>query len=138
MGTMSLWRRVLFRLGLLNDPGPRTYELNEDLAVTLTRLARHEGRPEDELLADLVTAGLTRYYSQDELWRQWQSLSPREQDVAALACLGYTNRQIAARLNISSETVKSRLHNALQKLNLHKRTELRLLLAEWDFSRWES
>lgn len=134
---MSLWHRLLYWLGLRQDPGPRYYELDGSLHATLVTLAEYEGRPERELVADLLTSSLTHYYSTDELWRRWKSLTPREQDAAALACLGYTNREIAARLHISPETVKSRLSSALRKFNMRKRTELRLLLAEWDFSAWE-
>jgi len=134
---MSLWHRLLYWLDLRPNPGPRYYEVNESLYTTLATLAAHEGRPEDELAADLLAAGLTQYYSTDELWKRWQSLSPREQDVAALAFLGYTNRQIAARLGISAETVKTHLRNALIKFGLHSRSQLRLLLADWDFSAWE-
>jgi DNA-binding CsgD family transcriptional regulator len=107
------------------------------MQVTLTTLSRHDGRPEDDLIHDLLAAGLTQYYESEDLWRKWQSLSPREQDVAALVCLGFTNRETASRLNISPETVKSRLRNVLRKFNLHKRTDLRLLLANWDFSAWQ-
>ena len=65
------------------------------------------------------------------------SLTPREQDVAALACLGYTNRQIAARLGISPDTVKTHVRNLLHKFELHSKDELRSLLQDWDFSAWE-
>ena len=68
---------------------------------------------------------------------KWRALTPREQDVAALACLGFTNREIAARLNIAPDTVKSRLQNVLRKFNIHKRTDLRVMLADWDFSAWQ-
>jgi DNA-binding CsgD family transcriptional regulator len=36
------------------------------------------------------------------LYERWQKLSLREQDVTALTCLGYTNRQIAAKQASSS------------------------------------
>jgi DNA-binding CsgD family transcriptional regulator len=64
-------------------------------------------------------------------------LSPREQQVAALVCLNYSNAQIAARLNISQSTVKTHVSNALRKFGLQRRTDLRLALAEWDFSAFE-
>jgi DNA-binding CsgD family transcriptional regulator len=133
---MFLWHRLLYWLGLRADPGPRYYEIAESLHTALANLAAHEGCPEDELAANLLAAGLTQYYTTDELWQCWQSLSPREQDVSALACQGHTNRQIAARLGISAETVKTHLRNALIKFGLHSRSQLRLLLADWDFSAW--
>ena len=60
-----------------------------------------------------------------------------EKEEAALVCIGYTKREIGARLNISPETVKDRLESALIKFNITKRTELRRLFANWDFSAWE-
>jgi DNA-binding CsgD family transcriptional regulator len=134
---MSRWTRFLHWLGLRPDPGPRYYELAGDLHVTLATLATHEGRSEQELAADLLAAGLTHYYTSDDTWQRWQTLSPREQDVAALACLGYANKQIGLRLGISGETVKTHMHNLLVKFNLHTRSELSLVLREWDFSAWE-
>jgi len=107
------------------------------MQITLTTLAQYEGRPEDELIQDLVVAGLTQYYESEDLWRKWRSLTPREQDVAALVCLEFTNREIAARLNFSLDTIKSRLRNILRKFNIHKRTDLRMMLADWDFTAWQ-
>jgi len=134
---MSIWHKFLWLIGKRPDSGPRTYELSESLQVTLDTIATQEGRPVNELLPDLLAAGLTQYRSFEELWNKWVSLTPREQDVAALACLGYTNREIGKRLNISPETVKVRLRNALAKFGLTKRSELRMLLSGWDFTAWE-
>jgi DNA-binding CsgD family transcriptional regulator len=136
---MSIWDRFLYLIGLRQTSGPRTYhvDVSDSFQVTLSTLASDEGRPEHELIPELLTAGLTQYISNDRLFKKWESLSPREKDVAALACLGYTNREIAVRLNISPETVKDRIGTALQKFHLAKRTELRVLLANWDFSIWD-
>jgi DNA-binding NarL/FixJ family response regulator len=134
---MSIWRRLLSLIGLRPISAPRKYLVSESMQVTLATLAQHEGRPEDELIQDLVAAGLTQYYESEDLWGKWRALTPREQDVAALACLGFTNREIAARLNIAPDTVKSRLQNVLRKFNIHKRTDLRVMLADWDFSAWQ-
>jgi DNA-binding CsgD family transcriptional regulator len=135
---MSIWRRFLNWIGLRPTPGTRKYEISETLQVTLSTIAKHEGRPEDELLPDILAAGLSQYVSKDKLWNIWVSLSEREQAVAALACLGYTNREIGARLNISHETVKARLQKALMKFGLTSRSQLRMLLEEWDFSEFEA
>ncbi len=134
---MSIWRRLLNLIGLRPKTGSRTYEISESLQVTLATIAQHEGRPEDELLPDILAAGLTQYISKDKLWNRWNSLTAREQDVAAFVCLGYTNREIGKRLNISAETVKVRLQRVLVKYGLSSRTQLRMLLEEWDFSEWE-
>ena len=136
---MSIWDRLLYLMGKRPTPDPRTYhlELSESLQVSLSTLASDEGRPEHELIPELLNAGLTQYSSNERLWKKWESLSTREKEVAALVCLGHTNREIAARLNISPETVKDRLETALRKFHLTKRTELRVLLAHWDFGEFE-
>ena len=137
MVRMSIWRKMLSLVGLRPISAPRKYGLTESMQVTLTTLSQHDGRPEEELIQDLLAAGLTHYYSSDELWKKWESLSPREQEVAAHVCLGDTNKQIAQKLSISPETVKSHVRNVLIKFNLGSRSELRLSLHEWDFSSWE-
>ena len=134
---MSIWRRILSVIGLRPISAPRKYKVSESMQVTLTTLSQHEGRPEDDLIQDLLAAGLTQYYSSDVLSNQWETLSPRERDVAALVCLGYTNKEIGRRLNISPQTVKTHLRNVLIKFNLHTRSELKLSLQGWDFCAWE-
>jgi DNA-binding CsgD family transcriptional regulator len=54
-----------------------------------------------------------------------------------LVCLDYTNRDIANRLVISIDTARSHVRNILYKFNLHSKGELRVVLADWDFSAWE-
>ena len=133
---MSIWQRFLYLIGKRPTPGPRTYEITESLQVTLSTLAQHEGRPEHELIPDLLAAGLNQYRSVEKLWPRWESLSPRERDIAALTCLGYTNRQISARLSLSPETIKTHVRNVLLKFDVKSKAELRHILADWDFSGW--
>lgn len=133
---MSIWRWIIQRFHLHSMPDPRNYGLEDDLHLTLRSLADQEGLREDDLTADLVARGLSQYYSLDDLQQTWETLTSREMDVAALACLGYTNPQIALRLGISLETVKSHLRSILFKFQLHSKGELRLVLAGWDFSGW--
>ena len=133
---MSIWQRFLYLIGKRPTPGPRTYEITESLHVTLSTLAQHEGRPEHELIPDLLAAGLNQYRSVEQLWPKWESLSPRERDIAALTCLGYTNRQISARLSLSPETIKTHVRNVLLKFDVKSKAELRHILAGWDFSGW--
>lgn len=51
-------------------------------------------------------------------------LSRRENDIALLAVDGFTNKQIAAQLFISENTVKSSLKNIFTKLNIKSRRDL--------------
>lgn len=120
-------------------PDPRRYhvEISDNLKVTLSTIAKDEGRPESELIPELLNAGLTQYTSSERLWNKWQTLSLREKDVVAFVCLGYTNQEIALRMNISPNTVKDRLSSVFRKFNIHKRNDLRMLFSLWDFGEWE-
>jgi len=105
--------------------------------MALMDLAEQEQRPAQEVQAALLITALAQRQTHRELYKRWQSLSPREREATALACRGYTNRQIAARLGVSEETVKTHVRNALVKFNLHGKSELRMALGDWDFSEWE-
>jgi DNA-binding CsgD family transcriptional regulator len=133
---MSIWKRFLQKIGLRSNTGPRTFMISESLHTTLITLAQHEGRPEDDFAQELLAAGLTAYYSVEELWKKWETLTPREKEVTALVCLGYTNRQAAARMSVTPETVKFHVHNVLEKYGIKSRSQLQQLLSSWDWSAW--
>lgn len=63
----------------------------------------------------------------------WRSLTPREQQIAAMICQHLSNRQIAQRLVVSPNTVKGHVHRVLSKFGVHSKAELRQALADWDF-----
>ena len=131
---MSILQRLLYWIGLRSDPGPRKYEVETPLHVSLTTLAQSEGRPVHELFPDIVAAGLTQYSTNDRLWKKWETLTSREQQVTAWACLEYTNRQMAARMGVTEATVKFHLGNVYSKLRVKNRTALRQKFAGWDFT----
>ncbi len=134
---MSLWQRLL-RLFGFSRPSRLNLEVNEDLIHSLQDLAQREKRTQKELAAELLSMALVQRDAAETYLRRWATLSRREQQVTALICLGYTNRQIATRLVLSQETVKTHAHNALLKLNVRNRAELRRALADWDFSAWDT
>ena len=51
-------------------------------------------------------------------------MTSREQDVISHIAAGKSNKEIASELNIAVYTVKSHVHNILEKLALHTRLEL--------------
>jgi DNA-binding CsgD family transcriptional regulator len=133
---MFLLERLLRTLGY--HPTPRlSFHTEQALLDSLQELADEEQRPREQLMTDLLAQGVARRRASQVNLRRWEALSAREQQVAALVCLNYTNRQIGMRLSISPETVKSHVHNLLSKFELHTKVELRQLLADWDFSAWE-
>jgi DNA-binding CsgD family transcriptional regulator len=132
----KLFGAWLGRLGLLRKSGQRYYELDEHLYKQVLALAKQEQRQPEEVQADLLKQALEQNQDRDEYLKCWDELSRRERDACALTCLGYTNREIAARLGIAPDTVKSYLRLALPKFHVHSKNELKILLRDWNFSDW--
>ena len=135
---MSIWHvfKNIFRPEI-SSTTRRSFALDGELLLSLERLALYRGSTPRQLAADLLARELQSVEVERETWQKWQSLTEREQQVAALVCLQYRTSQIAARLQIAQETVRSHVHNILNKLELTNRIALRQLLADWDFSNWE-
>ncbi len=134
---LRFWYRLLGDLGLRKSR-ERYYELDEELLPSLKDLAAREERPEKEILSELVSQGLLQRQKADQRVRLWSQLSRREQQVVALACLGYTNPEIAGRLVLSPETVRTYARSAMHKFGVRTKAQLRQVLEEWDFSTWDS
>jgi DNA-binding CsgD family transcriptional regulator len=130
---MSFWHRLLHALGF-QPPPERVYYLDDDLVQSLQELAEQELRPEDEVAADLITDAFIRRLAFMDLQRRWRSLSPREQQATMLVCQNYTTDEVAAEMMISPNTVKTHVHNSMLKFAVHSRSELRRLLADFDFT----
>jgi two-component system nitrate/nitrite response regulator NarL len=58
------------------------------------------------------------------------ALTPREMEIAAQACRGLSNRDIARQLGAGEGTVKIHLHNIFQKLRITNRTALAAIYFE--------
>ena len=132
----KIWRELLYRLGFKR----RTQcllQLDEELIQALRAVAQEEQRTEDEVVARLLSSSLAYRQQAAVNLRNWDILSDREKQVAALVCLRYTNRQIAGMLHLSPETIKSHVQSVLRKFGLRRKEDLRLLLNQWDFSDWD-
>jgi DNA-binding NarL/FixJ family response regulator len=134
---MSLLNRLLIHLGVRQESVPYQSQQVESFRSLITELAQQEQRSEEEIHADLLASALAQRNTSQDLWTRWNSLSPREQDVAALICLGYTNGQIAARLGVSQTTINTHNRHILTKFKLHGKAELRMALQEWNFREWD-
>jgi DNA-binding CsgD family transcriptional regulator len=134
---MPFLNNLLQALGLINPPTQRQFELSESLQIWLEELAAQECRPVEEVTTDLIQQALELRQAASANLQRWRELSPRQQDIAALTCLGYTNQQIAIRLHLSPETIKTHLRAVLQKYGVKTKFELRQLLADLDFSAFE-
>jgi DNA-binding CsgD family transcriptional regulator len=133
---VHFFERLLYRLGFLSNPQVIRFELDEPAQEMLLFMAEQQNLSPEEMAEVLLRGALfDRQQTQAQL-AAWKMLTAREQEVAAQTCLGYTNRQIAAQLGLSPETVKSHLRSLLRKLGLHSKEELRQALDGLDFSAW--
>lgn len=110
--------------------------VSDALIAGLEAVAKKEGCAPDEAILLLLTRGLEHYHQAARDQRGWEALSDREKQTAALVCRGMTNRQIAATLVISPETVKTHLRHVFRKFGICSRRELRSKLRGWDLSQW--
>ena len=75
-------------------------------------------------VSDKVVEGYIGLKKGDRETTSWDSLSTREKEVMKLIAEGYTNREIAAYLYISSKTVEKHRANLMNKLGVHSVAEL--------------
>ena len=113
--------------------------VDEELLSILEELAAGQEYGLEELAAILLKKAVVEQYQTTSLNMQhWQSLSQRQQEVAALACLGFANQEIAEKLGISLTTVKAHMREILRKFNVRGRHQLRYILRRWDFSGFDN
>jgi DNA-binding NarL/FixJ family response regulator len=94
--------------------GARAYLLKDQVNTDLPEVIRavHAGQ---KRIPPEVAAELAEHTAEDEL-------SSREIDVLRLVAAGNTNKEIASKLFIAEETVKSHVTNILAKLHANDRT----------------
>ena len=131
----SLWERLIDRLGLMKLP-KRLYRFEDELAWSLQSMAELEQRPEEQVAAELLTFAIDYHKKNANRLADWERLTRREQQVAVLVCLKFSNVEIAERLQISPETVRSHLRSAIRKFKVRRKADLLIVLADWDFSAW--
>jgi DNA-binding CsgD family transcriptional regulator len=138
---MFLFQRVLrkVRAWFKREPSaaPTTFNLDIETLRSIEYIAELEQRTPEDVANQILEDVLRNHQAQQENWQKWQALTPREQEVAALICLNYTSRQIAAKLHISPETVKTHVEHILMKFDVSDRNALRVLLSHWSFSDWD-
>ena len=132
---MTVWDQIHRVLGLKTHSRSPFID-NPELLALLAQLAAEEGRGLEGLIEELLYDAIAERYTAVENFEPWQKLTPRERQAAALACLGYTNQEIADRMVISSNTVKTHLRQVLRKFNVNSKSQLREVLTGWDFQGW--
>jgi DNA-binding CsgD family transcriptional regulator len=132
---MSIWNWLLSWIGLRTDTRSRSSQ-NTKIRLQVSQIAEREGRPEPEIVTQLLVAGLQKYYSRMEVMSKWESLSPRQKEVAILIEKGMTNEEIAKRLSISNETIKTHVANILRKFSVNEKSEVRHMLRVMKKNHW--
>ena len=95
----------------------------EELVKTIRSVAQGQAVLFPSSLTSLVSFLTNAPESVREPAPVTERLSEREQEVLELVALGNTNRQIAEKLVVAESTVRSHLHNILDKLQLTNRVQ---------------
>jgi DNA-binding CsgD family transcriptional regulator len=127
-------KRFLQRLK--SGSSSRVFLKDVEMVMQIRKVAEQQGRSENDIFQDMIKAGMDSFAMHEDSVRRWNSLTPREQEVVALVCLGQRNYEIADILSIAPETVKSHLQNIFIKFDLRSRRDLRVVLKDWDFASW--
>jgi DNA-binding NarL/FixJ family response regulator len=104
-------------------------EINPDeLIHIIRRVARGEHPINENLTARPKLAEQVLHQFQELSWRSETEgfiapLTPREMEILNYIAQGYLNKQIAAELDISEQTIKNHVTSILRKLNANARTE---------------
>jgi two-component system, NarL family, response regulator DegU len=104
-------------------------EVSADRIIeTIRRVARGEHPINESLtdrpkLAEHVLQQFQELSSKNEAEAFISPLTPREIEILEFIAKGYLNKQIAAELGISEQTIKNHVTSILRKLNANARTE---------------
>ena len=135
---MVLFQRIIHAVrGWFKPRQNPNFTLDVHTIRSLEFLAEQEQRTPEDIANQILGDAFRSHQAQGENWLRWQSLTPREQEITALICLNYTSRQIATKLTISPETVKTHAEHILIKFGVADRNAIRMLLNGWDFSAWD-
>jgi DNA-binding NarL/FixJ family response regulator len=101
------------------EAGARAYLLKNLLHKELLDTIRmvHAG---NKTMSPALAAEMAEHARED-------TLTPKEIDVLRLIAGGHANKEIAARLSVTEETVKSRVKNILSKLGANDRTHAAII-----------
>lgn len=113
-----------------------TLALDQQLIIDISKLAAEVNQTTEEATRQLINDALRERHTADAWLEVWNSLTTREKQAAGLTCLGYTNKQIAEKMIISENTVKTYIKSVLARFEVNSKVELRDLLAAWDFGEW--
>jgi DNA-binding NarL/FixJ family response regulator len=106
--------------------GAKAYILKESPAEELVHAIREVGEGRRYLSSPLSEKSIDSYLAKAEVtnFDPFDALTAREQEIFQLATQGFSNNDIASKLNISHRTVETHRTNLMHKLGLHSHTQL--------------
>ena len=98
----------------------------DDFVMTLRAVAKGEKVLPDHLTNSLFSQIVDNVAKVGKLppLKQAVKMTRREKEIIALIGQGMSNKEIAQNLNLSTYTIKSHVHNILEKLALHSRLQV--------------
>ena len=114
------------------DKHQLTLLIDDEVARQMTVRAELAGLSIEELGVEILSEAVLQIEQQQNL-EKWETLTQREQEVAALACLNLSYQEIAQRLHIETGTVHTHLKSVYSKMEVTGKQHLAALLREWDF-----
>jgi DNA-binding CsgD family transcriptional regulator len=127
--------RLLYRFGYVRIRQPILY-LEEEMVWMLASLSGSTQQDIEQIAHELLHTAVTNRLADAAYLQLWQELTRREKQTAALVCLGFTNQEIAARMIISVNTVKTHIRSIFSKFGVNSKNELQAILSGWDFTEW--
>jgi DNA-binding CsgD family transcriptional regulator len=127
--------RLLYRFGYVRIRQPILY-LEEEMVWMLASLSGSTQQDIEQIAYELLHTAVTNCLADAAYLQLWQELTRREKQTAALVCLGFTNQEIAARMIISVNTVKTHIRSIFSKFGINSKNELQAILSGWDFTEW--
>ena len=111
----------------LLEAGVAGYVLKQSAATDLLRAVRAVAAGDNYLDPAMTGKIFSNYVEKSSRLRgdtSGSSLTERESDVLRQIAWGYSNKEIAERLDISIKTVEAHKANALKKLGMHSRIDI--------------
>jgi DNA-binding NarL/FixJ family response regulator len=112
---------------LILRAGADGYLTRDASAADLVAAIRHVHEGETYISPSLVTRMINTYVlgrGGETVEDAYDTLTPRERQVLLLAATGHTNREIAAIVHLSAQTVHNYRASGMEKLGFHDRVEL--------------
>ena len=104
--------------------GASGYILKQSPSSELLRAIREIAAGKSYLDPALTEQVIDGYTSRPPGKSDASLLSERESEVLKLISLGYSNKEIAARLGLSVKTIEAHKANSMKKLDLHSRIDI--------------